>query len=305
MKAHDKIKDTGERMIPEYHQGNIIYGEHIVRYRATLPLVKGKMVLDVASGSGYGSHLMASEAKEVTGVDVDKPAIEYSKQNYKRRNLQFLVGDGQKIPVKDDSIDVVVSFETIEHIKNYKQFLTEIKRVLKADGTLVISTPNDKEFAEGNHFHYHEFQRPELEKLLKKYFSAIEWYYQSSWVYSALLSGQQLTKQSDITVDTSNNAPISEDQSLYFFVVCSNKPIQNHIPPTGAISQTWSARAIQDEVKKNALTDQHVRNLTETIRIQQSSIEALQNELRIIKNSRAWKVFKKAAKIKPKRKGAR
>src|SRR5581483_6067845 len=161
-----RLSDTGERMIPKKHQGKLIYAEHITRYQAAAELAKGKVVLDIACGTGYGTKLLAQSAKKAYGVDIDPNAVKYAKENYSAKNTEYLVGDGESIPLDDGSVDLLVTFETIEHVRNYRKFLDEIIRVLKPDGLAIVSTPNDLEFAEGNHFHLHEFKLQELTGLL-------------------------------------------------------------------------------------------------------------------------------------------
>lgn len=292
------LSDTGERMIPEHHKGNIIYGEHIIRYHAAAEIVKGKKVLDIASGSGYGSLVLAGSAEKVVGVEVDALSVEYAKKHYIRSNLTFMVGDGVDIPLEDDTMDAVVTFETIEHIRDYRKFLQEVKRVLKPNGILIISTPNDKEFAEGNHFHYHEFTHRELKTLLKKYFKHSDWYYQNTWLYSALLSAEDIKTETTAPITTINASPVKEEQSLYFFAVCSNNPLRKKNTQLGAISQVWSAKAAQQENDKRLLTDQHVKNLTATI-------DSLQKEIHEIKSSRTWAVAAKMSRIKNRARGVR
>ncbi len=93
-----KLTDTGERMIPEFHKGTLIYAEHLTRYRALRHIVKDKVVLDIASGSGYGSALLSETASLVYGVDVDEDAVAYSKDNFGGPKTKFIVGTGTKIP---------------------------------------------------------------------------------------------------------------------------------------------------------------------------------------------------------------
>lgn len=246
-KVSDKtLADTGERMIPAYHRGHMVYGEHIVRYEAATPLVKGKVVLDIASGSGYGSAFLATSAKKVYGVDVDKDAIAYAKKNYAAENVEFKLGDGTSIPLEDNSVDIVVSFETIEHIEKYEVFMDEVKRVLKDDGMLILSTPNDVEFPETNHFHIHEFERTELEKLVKKYFKNTKSYYQATWLYNALLDKDGITGEWRNPIETIQTAPVALDKCIYFYMLCSNRALSEEVAPLAAISEHWSARQIQE-----------------------------------------------------------
>ncbi len=81
MKAKE-LRDTGERLIPEGNHKTLTYGEHLARYQSVLSSVKGKVVADIASGAGYGTNLLASMAKTITGIDYSEEAIEYSKKLY-------------------------------------------------------------------------------------------------------------------------------------------------------------------------------------------------------------------------------
>src|SRR5438093_10994 len=101
---------TGERYVPEI-EGQIRY-EHLHRYALCLQLVAGKTVLDIASGEGYGSALLATAARSVTGVDIDALTVDHARHLYYKPNITFLVGSCDKIPLPDHSFDVVTSFET-------------------------------------------------------------------------------------------------------------------------------------------------------------------------------------------------
>ena len=89
-----------------------------------------------------------------------------------RPNLRFEHGSATALPLPDASVDVVVSFETIEHLAGPDQprMLAEIARVLSADGVLVLSAPNPVEYTQAtgyrNPFHLHEPEREELDALL-------------------------------------------------------------------------------------------------------------------------------------------
>ncbi|EQD40061.1 Methyltransferase type 11, partial [mine drainage metagenome] len=99
---------TGERFVPEVH-GDIEL-EHLHRYLLACKAVAGKTVLDIASGEGYGSAILARTAHEVIGVDISKEAISHAQAKYKAKNIKFRVGSCLAIPLKDTSVDVVVSF---------------------------------------------------------------------------------------------------------------------------------------------------------------------------------------------------
>lgn len=165
---------TGERFIPEKLKAtDETYQEHMERYKFALERVKGLSVLDVACGAGYGSHMLASEAKEVCGIDISDEAVQYAREHYSGQNIKFEVMDSRAIKYPDHSFDAVVSFETIEHVPEPEVFLKEIKRILKPDGLLIISTPNLETTCDGKEvhvpFHVKEFTLQEMMDLLKAF----------------------------------------------------------------------------------------------------------------------------------------
>src|SRR5437763_14770065 len=109
---------TGERL--ETYINNEIMVEHLHRYAVADELVKNKKVLDLACGEGYGSFLMATKAHSVTGIDNNSIVIKNASEKYKRTNLEFIEGQAEKLPFEDHSYDLVVSFETLEHLENHQ-----------------------------------------------------------------------------------------------------------------------------------------------------------------------------------------
>lgn len=96
---------------------------HWHRYLAASTLASNKVVLDIACGEGYGSSCLAESAKEVIAVDIDENTVIRAKSNYGKENIRFLVGSATRIPCADRSIDLVVSFETIEHLSKQDQLI--------------------------------------------------------------------------------------------------------------------------------------------------------------------------------------
>ena len=167
---------TGERLETFIYSRDAI--EHLHRYAIVSDYIKGKIVLDIASGEGYGSNLMSKKASFVYGVDIDDTTTKKAKLKYKKDNLKFLTGSASKIPIKDKSIDVVVSFETIEHHDKHEAMMSEIKRVLKPKGLLIISTPDKFYYSDvrnfNNQFHIRELYKQEFIDLLSVNFSKIQ-----------------------------------------------------------------------------------------------------------------------------------
>src|SRR5262245_2253326 len=97
---------TGERFVPWAKEPAVAY-EHLHRYIWASMLVKDKRVLDLASGEGYGSDLLARQASHVCGVDIDDTAVRHASTRYSKPNLQFLKGSITDVPISEkQSIDV-------------------------------------------------------------------------------------------------------------------------------------------------------------------------------------------------------
>lgn len=186
---------TGERVTrPE----DAVFPEHLARYQFASQYLAGKQVLDVACGLGLGSALLAKTAQKVFGVDVDQNSIAYARKQYQNNpRLTFQVGEANKLPFPDNFFDLIVSLETIEHVADYSGFLAESQRILKADGLLILSTPDREttkkiliDIAYQNPFHLHEFSRQELKELLGQRFEIKGWYgqfrYQASPIRKTL-----------------------------------------------------------------------------------------------------------------------
>lgn len=284
------LPNDGERMVPAYHQGRLFYGEHIIRYKSAQELVRGKTVLDIACGSGYGTKMLAATAKKVYGVDVNNTAIQYAKKNYTSPKIDYRIGDAVEIPLEDGAVDVVVSFETIEHISQYEEFINEIKRVLKPGGLFIVSTPNNEEYPETNPFHVHEFSFKELDRLLSKHFLHSKHFYQATWLYSALLDKKMIETQWDKSIRTLQVVPLNTDKSVYYFSLCSDSIITTSPQPIGALSEYSS---IREEENRKTQIEEMSRKITEL----NDESERLENKIHLIENSRVWRLRGKIYKM--------
>lgn len=224
---------NGERFIPEEHD-IVIALEHWHRYLHILDLVKDKEVLDIACGTGYGTNLLAMNAKNITGIDISEKAILDSKKLYQQSNLNYLLGSIEKIPSKDKSLDIVVSFETIEHVSVELQFnfLKEVKRVLKDDGIFIVSTPEKYHYSDirnyKNEFHVKEFYEDEFQSFLNDYFSNIIFNYQTTLIGSNIFNNiNEKLEHKYLYNDLSEN--ISKE---YIIAYCSNQEILNVPKPS-------------------------------------------------------------------------
>lgn len=218
---------TGERMILGRMKKETEF-EHLCRYNMVVDLVKGKVVLDAACGSGYGSNELAKNATKVVGMDISEEAVAYAKEKYHRDNLEYIVGSVETLPFENQSIDVVVSFETIEHVNEDIQnaFLKEIKRVLKPDGYLIMSTPNKKTFTDmrsgrSSEYHVKEFYYEEYRDFLKQEFQYVDFKRQ---FYANMAC--MVEENENFTSEVSK----LDDEPLYIIAICSNdKTVYNEL----------------------------------------------------------------------------
>ena len=133
---------TGERFLPWIEDAAGAY-EHLHRYAYATRFVAGKRVLDLGSGEGYGASILARTASSVIGFDVDLETVSHAQRKYSRPNLDFVAASAVQLP-SVDPVDVVVCFETLEHIDDQEGLVREAKRILTAEGMLIISTPDKK-----------------------------------------------------------------------------------------------------------------------------------------------------------------
>ena len=184
---------TGERIVTNINEYWTL--EHLHRYAMVKELVKGKAVLDVACGEGYGSNILADYAGTVTGIDLSEDAIQHAKNKYRKKNLFFIQSSATFLDLPECSIDVVVSYETIEHLSDHDIMIKQIKKVLKSDGILIISSPDKKNYSDKsgyrNPFHVKELYTNEFENLIKKYFDFTVMLYQKSIVGSIITTNNR------------------------------------------------------------------------------------------------------------------
>lgn len=166
-----------ERIVPDRTEPGIV-AIHLKRYEFARPFCAGKDVLDAGCGVGYGTAHLAEAARRVVGVDVAADAIAYARAHYAAPNVDFVQADVLSLPFEDESFDVVCSFETIEHVRDAEALVAELRRVLRADGTCVVSTPRVERTTRtpDNPFHVLELAPDDFAALLRRRFDDIELY---------------------------------------------------------------------------------------------------------------------------------
>jgi glycosyltransferase involved in cell wall biosynthesis/SAM-dependent methyltransferase len=164
-----------ERMKSAIERGRAF--EHFHRYCMARDLCSALDVLEIASGEGYGSSILANTARSVIGVDVDPAAIAHAGTAYAGVNLRFVQGSALDLPLDDASVDVVISFETLEYVREHARFMAEVKRVLRRSGRLIMSSP-ERAVSAGrmeppNEYYLHDLTEAEFESLLRANFKHV------------------------------------------------------------------------------------------------------------------------------------
>ncbi len=274
---------TGERFTPET-RGAIWY-EHWHRYCLVASLTKGRRVLDAACGEGYGSALLARQAAVVIGVDIGADAIAHAQSRYRQANVTYVQASVSALPLAPASFDLVVSFETIEHLAEQREMLAEFRRVLAPDGVLILSSPNRPVYNESgdgaNAFHVRELDREELKALIDEPFPNQSWYAQRVLAHSLLWNDQGAAGavSFDVLTDDGPSRAASPVAPMYFVVVCAAAGIP--LPELPALSlfddgslSLWrefvrvagrERRLVWDELDARKIAEDRLRELVESV----------------------------------------
>lgn len=183
------MKFTSERVLEDFRfssrENYLIYLFHSATYKFCVPFVTGNKVLDVGCGSGYGAKFLMDRCAHFTGVDISKEAVEYARSRYSAPNVNYeLIQnlENNPLPFADEEFDIVLSFQVIEHIRNTRLYLSEIRRVLKQQGLAIFATP-DRRYRlfpfqkPWNRFHVREYTPELLQDILAETFSKVDMYF--------------------------------------------------------------------------------------------------------------------------------
>ncbi|MEO6171490.1 MAG: class I SAM-dependent methyltransferase [Arenimonas sp.] len=223
--TQDILPFTGERFTPECLR-EISY-EHWHRYAFALSMVAGKQVLDAACGEGFGADMLASKAANVVAIDIDESSIEHANKRYgSKDNLSFRKADVTQLDaLPDNSIDVIVSFETLEHVVEHDRMLEGFRRILRDDGVLLISTPDKKNYTDAtgtvNPHHVRELYYDQFADLLERYFGAKKIYTQKLVFQSGLFALDHVGPP-EVLVQTQAGIARAGYPPMYYLAVCAH-----------------------------------------------------------------------------------
>lgn len=169
--------DFNERVIPGV-SSNFMFKEALARYEFAKKYVKSGMnVLDLGSGTGYGTSVLGLVDANILGIDINAEAVDFSNKHYGTKNIKFRKGDILNSLPKNE-YNLVTSFEVLEHLKNPEKFLKNINSALVKNGVFIMSTPNSDVISPdggvGSPYHTKEFNYAELNKMLKKNFKHVK-----------------------------------------------------------------------------------------------------------------------------------
>ena len=288
---------TGERFVPGAR--GEIWVEHWHRYHFASRWCGGKRVLDVACGEGYGTALLARHGSHVTGVDISAEAIAHARGRYgSLANVEFMEASCTALPLDDASVDVAVSFETIEHIAGQAEFIGELARVLKPGGVLVLSCPNKLEYSDKrgytNEFHVKELYRDELAALVASRLPEVAWYGQRPSFFSVIAPEGAVARADGDLVETGeadgSEATHALSRPLYFLVVASRSAasIASLAPALSVLADRddWVHRDYEKVMRDLEATAGRATQLDAQLADREHAISALQEEARAARASR-------------------
>lgn len=222
------LEFTGERFTPECVRE--IWYEHWHRYAFALSLARGKRVLDAACGEGYGSAMLATVAASVLGVDISPDTVAHARARYGTR-ARFEVGDCTRLDaLPDRSFDLIVSFETLEHLHDHEGMLDGFARLLADDGILLLSTPDKRTYTDltgtTNEHHVRELYRDEFEQLVSSRFPHHRLFGQKLLFASVLweTGNAKGWEATTLSSDATTTVPGLDYAPLYFVAACARTP---------------------------------------------------------------------------------
>jgi len=281
---------TGERVIPGEVDIDLL-NEHVARYAFASRLAHGRRVLDCGCGAGYGAAELAATAAMVVGIDRAAEAIAFARENYRLPNLSFEQASCTEVPHGAGSFDLVVAFEVIEHLENWRAFLVEVRRILAPGGQFIVSTPNRLYYTESrgpegaNPFHVHEFDFAEFHRELRSVFPHVTMFLENH-VEGVTFQPYEAGNTVEVRVDAGEPAP---DESHFFLAVCAHR--QQLGNPT-FVYVPRAANVLRERERHIALLEREVVDknawLAEAQREHQDLLEKFRAQKQALEESNRW-----------------
>lgn len=294
-----ELEFTGERVVPGLVDENL-FNEHVARYRFAARFADGARVLDAGCGAGYGARELTGAASFI-GIDVSAEAVAHAGRESGGARARFLRAACEALPFADASFDLVTAFEVIEHLAEWRQLLSESKRVLRPGGVFLVSTPNKAWYTESrakagpNPWHVHEFDYAEFGAALRAHFAHVHLWTQNHTESIAFVPASCAPGVLDAAAD---NAP---ETAHFFLAACSQSPIAD----TRAFG--WlpaSGNTLRERLAHIALLSAELARKDEWLAQATASLDALQKEHEALgkshEESNAW-----AARLNEELDGAR
>jgi SAM-dependent methyltransferase len=274
------IDFTGERLIPG-QVGADLLNEHLARYVFASRLAEGARVLDAGCGAGYGSAELARHARLVVGSDIADDAISFARSHYWLPNLAFEQASCSALPHPPGSFDLITAFEVIEHLEDWRGFLSEARRVLSPGGLFLVSTPNKLVYSESrgpagaNPFHVHEFEFEEFRDELGRVFPSVSLFLEN---HTESIVFQPCHAASAAAAGIAGGA---DPESAHFFLaVCS---LEAPAPAESFVFVPRAANILLERERHVALVERHIvllqRRIAELEAERQQHVALLEGQL--------------------------
>ena len=284
----EALEFTGERFTPECVR-EMRY-EHWHRYAFAQALSGGRRVLDAACGEGYGSAMLAATAASVTGVDIDDEAVAHARQRYRSGNLSFQQGDcTDPSGLLDGPFDLIVSFETLEHVHEQSRMLAAFAERLDDDGILLVSSPDRLNYSDRrnyrNEFHVRELYRDEFESLLGEHLPASRLYAQKLAFQSLLWSVDGRSDRYAASVLGENGESLTttlDYPPMYYVAACARHPaVLDALPALSLFGDLEESvyRHYEHEIRKNMSAGVRIQELEQALAdAERRIVELLRNK---------------------------
>lgn len=297
-----------ERLESEHLDADVLLrAEHRHRYMWAAEYAFGD-VCDLACGFGYGAEALAANGlvKSYVGIDASTEAIAQANQRFAADARRYILASAGAIPLANQSVDTVVSLETLEHLVEPSLALGEFKRILRPDGVLVGSVPSKyfddraEDVYGKNPYHVTRFTHAGLVELLSSYFSTVRVYYSALEVVThigTLVEGRPAQIETTAAI---RNRPDDEVSGSFHFVATNrywpdiDTSHQSRMYFCIGLTDLDASRVIplRKLIDQNEqlvrLKDEHIRQAEEIIRQRDQEIRQRDQEMASIPRLFRW-----------------